>query len=506
MFVRRKLNASGTTSVQIVEKRQGRSVLVQTVGCARADEDVRKLEMRAERVLDELRPQLAIDFGGTPLESALIDVMRSAVVRAVGPELVLGKIFDSIGFSQLSEELFRDIVLARLVYPTSKLKTVDYLLRHRGKEIGEDQIYRFLDRLASEYKDRVEQIAYAYSKKILGALTLVFYDMTTLYFEAEDEDDLRRIGYSKDGKFQHPQIMLGLLVAEDGYPVSYDIFEGNTSEGKTLLPILEKARRKFGLSNPTVIADSALLSKENTALLSSKGYKFIIGARLKAECDSLKRQVLSAAAGLQDGQSIVIERPDGLRLIVGYSVKRAKKDASNREKGITRLQSKIKTGRLTKNSINNRGYNKFLTLKGETLVSLDSNAIEKDRAWDGLKGYLTNSELPADTVISNYQQLWKIERAFRISKTDLRIRPIYHRKKNRIEAHICVAFVAYTVFKELERLLVQFAIPMSPGRALELLQTVYEFEFFLPDSKKMHRQFAQLSEEQTMLLKLAPLG
>jgi len=502
MFVRRKRNASGTTSVQILEKRKGRTVLLKTVGCDRSEGAICRLESQAAQELQALKRQLSFSFGSTPREAAAVDILQSVSVRAVGPELVLGKIFDDIGFDQLKEELFRDIVLARLVYPSSKRKTVDYLLRHRGKSVDEDRVYRFLDRLSDKYRLKVEQIAYSYSKKVLGSLSLVFYDMTTLYFEAEDEDDLRRIGYSKDGKFQHPQIMLGLLVATDGYPVSYDIFEGNTFEGKTLLPVLEKARQKFGLSNPTVIADSGLLSKQNTALLASNNYKFIIGARLKTESDTFKAKILSAAAHLQDKQSVVIERGDGLRLIVGYSEKRARKDASNRKKGIERLERKLKTGKLTKSSINNKGYNKFLALKGELLVSLDFDAIKKDQEWDGLKGYLTNSDLTADAVISNYQQLWKIERAFRISKTDLRIRPIFHRKRKRIEAHICVAFVAYTVFKELERLLLNFNLNISPQRALELLQTIFEVQFFLPDSEKTHSQFANLTEEQKSLLKI----
>lgn len=288
--------------------------------------------------------------------------------------------------------------------------------------------------------------------------------------------------------------------------MSYDIFEGNTFEGKTLLPVLEKTRKKFGLSNPMVIADSALLSKQNTALLTSKGYQFILGARLKTESEAFKTEILSAASYLKDKQHVAIKRSDGLRLIIAYSAKRARKDAHNRQKGIARLESKIKTGKLTKNSINNRGYNKFLMLKGELSVSLDSDAVRKDCAWDGLKGYLTNSDLEAGAVITHYGQLWKIQRAFRISKTDLRIRPIYHRKRKRIEAHICVAFVAYTVFKELERCLLKFNLAISPQRALELLQTIFQVQFFLPDSKKIHSQFANLTNEQKLLLNIAAPG
>ena len=290
----------------------------------------------------------------------------------------------------------------------------------------------------------------------------MFYDMITLYFETESEDDLRKIGFSKDGKFQHPQIMLGLLVGPDGYPVSYDIFEGNTFEGKTLLPMLQRAQKRFGFDKPTVIADSGLLSMENIELLYQQGYQFILGARIKNESVAMQGRILDAARKLNDKDAMVLEKAGGLRLIVDYSAKRAAKDASNRDKGVKRLLARVSSGRLTKKSLNNRGYNKFLTLKGEVEISVDLNKVAEDRRWDGLKGYLTNCLLPPETVIGNYRQLWKIERAFRISKTDLRIRPIYHRKRARIEAHICIAFVAYTVFKELERRLNALPPSCSP--------------------------------------------
>ena len=142
--------------------------------------------------------------------------------------------------------MFRHLVIARLAYPTSKLKTVDYLRRYRGIVIHEDTIYRFLDTLNKEHKEKAEYIAYEHTRKTLGTISVVFYDMTTLYFDAEDEDDLRKIGFSKDGKFQNPQIMVGLLVGAGGYPIGYDIFEGNTFEGKTLLPVLEKIEKNTG--------------------------------------------------------------------------------------------------------------------------------------------------------------------------------------------------------------------------------------------------------------------
>jgi transposase len=149
-----------------------------------------------------------------------------------------------------------------------------------------------LDNLQSLYKDTVEQIAFEYTRKTLKTISVVFYDMTTLYFEAEDEDDLRKVGFSKDGKFQQPQIMLGLLVGEQGLPIGYDIFEGNAFEGHTLLPTLESIKAKYGFGTPTVVADAALLSKDNTQLLQQAGYRFILGARIKNESEKIKKEIL----------------------------------------------------------------------------------------------------------------------------------------------------------------------------------------------------------------------
>ena len=184
--------------------------------------------------------------------------------------------------------------------------------------------------------------------------------MTTLYFEAQDEDDLRKIGFSKDGKFQHPQIMLGLLVGKGGYPIGYDIYEGNTFEGHTLLPTLEKIEKKYHFKHPTVIADAALLSKQNLENLSHAKYRFIIGARIKNETDATKAKILKQSKGMHDGDHFVVKKQDGTRLIVTYSTSRSKKDAHNRDRGLKKLREQIRFGKLTKKHINSRGYNKFL--------------------------------------------------------------------------------------------------------------------------------------------------
>ncbi len=502
MFVRKKKNKSGSVSVQIIDKDNGYKV-VRTIGASKDVHEIERLFLQGKQFIRSKNPVQPYLLPVISKEDLAIEAftasLSNAQIHTIGPELIFGALFDRIGFAAVDDEMFRHVTIARLVYPVSKIKTIDYLYRYQGIQKSVDSIYRFMDNLAGTYKEQVGSIAYNYTKRRLGSINVVFYDMTTLYFESEDEDDLRKIGFSKDGKFQNPQIMLGLLVGEYGLPIGYDIFEGNTFEGHTLLPTLEKIQQKYGFGKPVVVADAGLLSKQNLRNLASEKYHFIVGARLKNEDAQTKLEILCKRSGMQNGDSFVLEKPTGVRLIVSYSDKRARKDAANRAKGIKKLRVQIKSNRLTKEHISNRGYNKFLTMTGETRVEIDEGKIKEDEKWDGLKGYLTNTLLTAPAIIENYKHLWQIEKAFRISKTDLRIRPIYHYQRKRIEAHICIAFVAYTIYKELERLLEAGKTGMSPKRAAELTHTMYEFLYTLPNSREEKRQILKMCPEQQTL-------
>ncbi len=501
MFIRKKPNKSGVISIQIIDKSSGKYKVVKTIGSSKDSKQIRLLETEARNFLTRNQLRLFKTPEETAVENFLQDLSNSQI-HTIGPELIFGALFDRIGFNVIPEELFRHITIARLAYPVSKLKTTDYLYRYKGIAIDVQRIYRFLDRLNKKYKEMAEKIAYEYTKKMLKQISVVFYDMTTLYFESEDEDDLRRIGFSKDGKFQNPQIMLGLLVGTNGYPIGYDIFEGNTFEGHTLIPTLQKIQKKYGFDKPIVIADAGLLSKDNIEKLKAEKYQFIIGARIKNETDKVKEEILKKAINSTDGRTFQIEKPDQTRLIVGYSDKRRKKDEYNRKKGVRKLEQRIGSGRLTKESINNRGYNKFLELKGEIEVKLNRKKIQEDKKWDGLKGYITNANLKPEDIVENYRHLWQIEKAFRISKTDLRVRPIYHFRKRRIEAHICIAFVAYTIWKELERLLAKRKISMSPKRAAELTHNMYELEYVPPNTDEIKKIILKMDSEQETLQKI----
>lgn len=501
MFLRKKINRSGSISVQIISKTRGNYKVIKSIGSGKTEQEVQKLEFLGKQEMERLnrQPQLFISESDTLVDEIFSTITNSSI-RTVGPEIIFGRIYDHIGYHEVQADLFRHLVIARIAYPLSKLKTVDYLYRYQGVSINIDSVYRFLDKLNDSLKHQVEQIAYRHTKKILGTISVVFYDMTTLYFEASDEDDLRKTGFSKDGKHQNPQIFLGLLVGLGGYAIGYDIFEGNTYEGHTLIPFMEKISRKFELEKPVVVADSGLLSNENIEALKQNGYQYIIGARIKNESQKIKNKITKLK--LTDGKSRKITKDYGDVLIISYSDKRARKDMHTRERGLKRLEKRLKSGKLTKSSINNRGYNKFLELQGEISIKIDYDKIEMEKVWDGLKGYITNSKISVNEIIENYKNLWHIEKAFRMSKTDLKIRPIYHRIRNRIEAHICISFAAYSIYKELERVLYIEKSALSIKKSAELTHNMYEITYTLPDSKHTKTKLLKMDDQQAELYQL----
>ncbi|MBP7511029.1 MAG: IS1634 family transposase [Bacteroidia bacterium] len=501
MFIRQKKNKSGSTSIQIISKNGGSYKILKSIGSSSSEEGISILMHQARFELGQLQaqPSLFVSDEDTIIQGYL-ETISNYNVQVIGPELIFGKIYDHIGYNSINEDLFRYLVISRLAFPLSKLKTLDYLQRFQGIQISASSVYRFLDKLQKRHKEIVEQIAYQHTLKITGGkISIVFYDMTTLYFESSDEDDLRKAGFSKDGKHSNPQIFLGLLVSVGGYAIGYDMFEGNIFEGHTLIPFLEKMSARFNLSKPIVVADAGLLSKPNIEALQEKQYEYIIGARLKSEPTVIKTQI--EKAHLKDGQSIAINKGN-YRLIVAHSNVRSAKDAHNRKRGLQRLEKQIQKGKLTKTHINNRGYNKYLKLKGEVSVSIDYDKYNKDAIWDGLKGYITNCTLPPKSIIENYRHLWQIEKAFRMSKTDLKIRPIYHRLADRIEAHICISFVAYSIYKELERVLKKEKSTMSLVEATEQTQNMYQLNVTLPDSKRKKNILLKMTEKQIELMKI----
>jgi transposase len=483
MFVRKKNNPSGVVSIQIIDKSQGRYRVIKTIGSSKDTHAVSQLYHQGkqwiatrtgERDLFALHEQQreekqVVDYLVSNIENILLN----------GTELLLNQVFKHVGFDQIGDDILRQLVITRLCQPSSKAGTVDYLKSYFDEDVELHKIYRYLDRLHHSLQEKIQQISVEHTQKILGGkIGLVFYDVTTLYFETDYSDDLRATGFSKDGKHSQPQIVLGLLVSKDGYPLSYSLFNGSQYEGRTMLPIVDDFVHRFDLSDFVVVADSGLMNKTNLSLLESAGYQYIIGARIKSESEEIRQWILSIEK--QDGCFYELGKLPKTRLIVGYSEHRAKKDKYNREKGVKRLKTAYKSGTVTKENINKRGYNKFLEISDHVQVLISEEKINEDEKWDGWKGYLTNTQLPANEVYEQYRGLWVIERAYRVTKGTLELRPMFHFTPKRIEAHVCICFVAYKVYKELERILKLSGINLSVDKVLNIAKTITTLKIKLP--------------------------
>lgn len=485
MFVRKKTNRSGTTSVVVVSKSRGKFQEVKKFGTAKSEEEVCELFQKAKLWIRTYGGQQEIDFDdhrGKEIEETERVVSNMDSVMINGTQLLLNRVYDSIGFNRIQDDVLRHLVIARVSQPKSKLATVDYLKSYYDEDVDLNRIYRYMDKLYDTQMELAQQISVEHTRKILGgSIGLMFYDVTTLYFETARTDVLREPGFSKDGKTAESQVVLGLLVSEGGYPLSYCLFNGSQYEGFTMIPMIDDFKRRFTLGDDfIVVADSGLMNRRNVELLQEAGYKYVLGARIKSEGPDIRQWILSLDK--HDHTCYEHKRQNGERLIVSYSEKRAKKDAYNRNRGVARLRKAYRSGRITKQQVNRRGYNKFLEIRGDIDVTISDDRIAEDSKWDGLKGYVTNTCLDAEQVIAQYHGLWVVERAFRISKGTLEMRPMFHFTERRIEAHICICFIAYKVYKELERLIAINNIGMSVDRVLDAAKTITTIRIRLPEN------------------------
>ena len=488
MFVRKKKNRSGSTSVIVVEKNSNKYKEHITIGISSDENEIERLVKQGKEWIQkyQLRHSPELDLYGEETEAKRKEVENTQAflsnienILVNGDQLILDRIFDKVGFNQIEDYVFRKLVQSRLSCPSSKAATVEYLKNHFDEDVDLSKIYRYLDKLNHTQQDKVQDISVHHTRKLLGGnIGVMFYDVTTLYFEADREDDLRKTGFSKEGRHKNPQIILGLLVSLNGYPLAYCIHEGNKYEGHTMMPVIEEFVRKYNLDDFVIVADSGLMNEQNIMDMENNGYKYIIGAKIRNESKVIKQWILEQKK--IDRQMHEYDKDNGRRLLVGYTSDRAKKDAYNREKGIRRLEKSYKRGKLTKDSINRRGYNKFLDMKNEVEVAINYEKIAEDAAWDGLKGYLTNTELPTDRIYEAYHNLWTVELAFRIAKSKIEVRPMFHFTKKRIEAHICICFVALKVYKELDRILKLNNINMSIDKVLRMAKTVTTLQIKLP--------------------------
>ena len=395
---------------------------------------------------------------------------------------VTSALISKIGLNKIKKKLLLDLVIMRILEPASKLHSIELLNVYFGLQHRRQSYYKYAPKWL-DLKSKVEEIVMQFAKqKYAFNYDLLFYDVTTLYFETFREDELRQNGFSKDNKSQQPQILIGLMVNEEGFPVAYEVFSGSTFEGHTILPVVKEFIKKHAVKDFTVVADAAMISAENVQQLLSNDISYIVGARLGNVPAKLIEQI-DKSLPRHDGENIRIKTDIGF-LICSYSATRYRKDKYEMEKQIQKAKSLIESPSKNKKL-------KFTKSSGEK-IEINEALIEKTKKLLGIKGYYTNvgeEVVNNKMVMERYHELYKIEQAFRISKNDLQTRPIFHFKEQPIKLHILICFMALVISKHIE------------------LDTRQSIRKFITECKKITdaRIFNQITgKEMTIRTKLTP--
>jgi len=467
---------------------------VRHIGIAFDDDELEKLQSLAESIklkleaqqqmflispeeLARMNPEVKSNWNKITEEDYQVDIRNLDEEQRVisGIHDVYGKLFHNMGYDRVirnparnkaSVRMFENIVLARIANPSSKRTSVHTLEENFGISLNLENVYRMMDKLDDQAIERLKKISYMNTKRLyMEKIDVVFYDCTTLYFEAFEEDGLREKGFSKDRKFNEVQVLLALMVTKEGLPVGYNLYEGGMYEGHTLIPALKELKEEYEIDKVVFVADAGMFNKENLKVMEGENLEYIVGARLKNLPLKLQKQILNQDNYKEISEGFKVARFDyrGRKLIVSYSARRARKNAHDREKALEKLRKKLSGKKNVKEYLNNCGYKKFLEIEGETQVGINQGKIDADRKWDGLRGMITNAaELSDEEAIQQYGNLWQVEEAFRVTKHDLKVRPVYHWKPRRVKAHIAIAYTAYSLVRYLEyRVKLQY-IKLSP--------------------------------------------
>jgi hypothetical protein len=442
MFSIRKVKTkSGASAIQVVQYLGHSSKIAKHIGSGNDDIEVSILRQKAKEWIEEQTSQTSL----FPEQKQRILVVDRGECIKVTHHFALQFFLCCINECGLAHlpRLLLDLAILRLIEPTSKLRSIALLSHYFGIKYSQ-RIYRNIPKLI-EYKSDIEQCAYNIAlEKFKEPFYFVLYDVTTLYFESFKSDELKIPGFSKDNKSQQPQIVIGLLVTQSGFPLSYQVFSGNTFEGKTMLPIVENFLGSHKEAKPIIVADAAMLDEERLIELKQKKISYIVGARLANANLTLIKQIQAILKG-KNGTIARFGSRHG-HLVCDFSSKRYKKELIDLNKLIKKAEELVE-----KQSSGSKA--KFIKRTSKETIELNTALIEKRKLLLGIKGYCTDlseNEMPNEQVISRYHQLWHIEQSFRMSKNDLQARPIYHQNDNAIRSHILICFVALIIEKYLE--------------------------------------------------------
>jgi transposase len=432
-----------SVSIQVYQIINRKRIIIRHIGTARNEHEKVDLIKLAQDFISKASKQLGLFENGQSGNILLLNQTEFIGVYYNFFYELISKLLIQIGFDKMKNNLLLDLVIIRIMEPASKLRSIQLIEQYFGVKHRRQSFYDSAVQWLS-LKSKVESIALKFAKKHYEfTYDILFYDVTTLYFETFEEDDLRRNGFSKDNKSQQPQIVVALMVTKEGFPIAYEVFSGNTFEGHTIIPVVKKFIKANAVKNFTVVADAAMISSENITQLNENNINYIVGARL----GNLPHQVfeeIDSKLAREDGKNIRIKTDKGY-LICSYSSLRYRKDKHEMEKQIAKAHYAIENPSKSKKI-------KFTSSSGEKM-ELNQKLINKTKKLLGIKGYYTNLDekvLDNQMVIARYHELYKIEQAFRISKNDLQTRPIYHFKEEPIKLHMLMCFMALVASKHIE--------------------------------------------------------
>jgi transposase len=492
MFVRVKTHPSSPhKQVQIChafrESGTARQKVIRHIGTARNESELLELKTLAVTIKAQIEMENRLSFSSPMVEKqteATVDQINLLDTEEKGRYVegfheIFGKIFSQVGFDDIlpknQTSVLLDVLLARIATPCSKSRTHRILNGEFGKDTSLDRIYRMMDVLV-ENKDKIHKKIFTATQNLCnGTIDVLLFDVTTLYFESIEADELREFGFSKDQKFQMTQVVLALATTKEGLPVGYRLFPGDTAEVSTLIASLKDWKRILPIGRVIFVADRAMMSESNLILLEEAKIQYVVAAKLKRMKEDIRSKIVQGPKQKEDSDKAYQDMllANGRRLIITHSLTREEKDKKDRERGLERVQKKLGKGKSLKRLIPNYGYQKFIKIEGSGKVQLDEEKIKSEEQWDGFHGVITNcTETNIDELLSHYRRLWVIEESFRIQKHTLRIRPIYHFKPERIEAHILLCYMAFSLMRYLEYEIRKFDLSISMEAVRETLWNV----------------------------------
>src|SRR3989344_4129221 len=501
MHIRRLKSRNGNLQVQVVQKIGRQNKVVKHLGTAGNELEVNELVNLAKQFIENQRiksGKISL-FDNRYSASEMAEILSKFCIRRVLDSVTFNffyHFYQVLDFDKIGNKSFADLVVPRIIFPVSKAKTRNFLESKLNKHYSLSGIYRLMGEVYSlDFQSQLEEKMTAFTLSFSPTISVLFFDVTTLYYESFDEDDLRKFGFSKDNKANQPQLVVTLTVTADGFPLHLRVFPGNKFEGHLMLPCIKEIVKKHKLNDFVVVADSAMVSHINMEELEKENLFYIVGARLGNLPATLREQIITVPKIY--GQTKRFDFGNKRVLVISYSQKRANKDRSDREKQLKRAQFAVQNP-----SVVSKRF-KFLRKVKNHNLEVNAENVTKAQLLEGLKGYLTNAVgFPDDEIIAKYSQLWQVEKSFRISKSDLKARPVFHTVREKIEVHLTIVFASLAIIR-----LVEKTTSKSVQKVLWLLDQVKEVIMEDTGSGERISKYSEIENQETKdLLKLAKLN